>query len=151
MTGTRFRGCAMPRKDPEALREYRREYYERTRAESIAKTAAWQAANPERTRANKLRHQRRVGNRARMLKARYGITEAEYNEMLAAQGDVCAICKGAQPSVLPVDHDHVTGRIRGILCSPCNRLLGDAKDNIEVLQAAIAYLQQGAPTGAKEA
>ena len=80
------------------------------------------------------------------LRSKYGITLIEYNTMLAQQNGVCAICneynvdrKGTHKR-MPVDHDHKTGAVRGILCNRCNLLLGKAGDNIELLSAAINYL-----------
>ena len=73
----------------------------------------------------------------------YGIGTREYNAILAAQGGVCAIC-GARSRTkrFPVDHDHQTGGVRGILCKRCNHdLLGAAHDDIELLKRAIAYLE----------
>ncbi len=56
----------------------------------------------------------------------YDMTPAEYAIMLQEQGGVCALCKGVQRTgrVLCVDHDHGTGRIRGLLCIRCNSMLG---------------------------
>jgi Recombination endonuclease VII len=68
----------------------------------------------------------RNGQRARAhLLRRYGLTDAEYDGIWEDQGGVCAIC-GQPPTnnLLAVDHDHVTGRVRGLLCAPCNRHLG---------------------------
>ncbi len=74
----------------------------------------------------------------------YGITPERYAEMLAEQGNACAICrstewpgKGNRPQV---DHDHDTGAVRGLLCSNCNHGLGQFRDNLDLLRAAIAYL-----------
>lgn len=79
--------------------------------------------------------------------AAYGITVEQYDEMLVAQGGVCAICKtlpeadGRTP--LQVDHDHSTGRIRGLLCSPCNTAIGSLRDDPQLLAAAMEYLGWG--------
>ena len=51
----------------------------------------------------------------------------------------CPICGSEEPLV--VDHDHSTQEVRGLICNNCNLVLGHAKDNIETLQNAIAYLQ----------
>ena len=58
--------------------------------------------------------------------AQLGVTDAEYDRLLAAQGGGCAIC-GNPPKTrrLHVDHDHKTGRVRGLLCHRCNRALPD--------------------------
>ena len=86
-------------------------------------------------------------HRARVLFQTKGITVAEYAAMSEAQGHVCAICY--QPETLrqkgilkrlAVDHDHATGRIRGLLCSACNLGLGKFKDDVVRLQSAIEYL-----------
>jgi len=73
----------------------------------------------------------------------YGITLEDYNRMLKSQGGVCAICGTSVPGGtgrFHVDHDHATNRARGILCVNCNRMLGNARDNIDVLGAGIKYL-----------
>jgi hypothetical protein len=76
------------------------------------------------------------------LKSRYGITLAERSKMLEDQGGCCAICKSETPGSKNwhVDHCHVTGRVRGILCQRCNLLLSNATDNPDTLLAAVAYL-----------
>ncbi len=68
--------------------------------------------------------------------------------MEAAQGGVCAICGLPETRVvkgklnrLAVDHDHTTGRVRGLLCFRCNTCLGRFEDNVELLRAAEAYLE----------
>jgi hypothetical protein len=66
--------------------------------------------------------------------------------MLSEQGNCCAICKkrlsgkGRSTDSPTVDHCHKTGRVRGILCNPCNRVLGLMKENKETFAAAIKYL-----------
>lgn len=74
----------------------------------------------------------------------YQITPKQWDAMLARQGGVCAICKGA-PSTRKgyhVDHDHTTGKLRGLLCSACNTGLGSFRDNPRFMRAAIDYLKQ---------
>ena len=74
---------------------------------------------------------------------KYGITLEEYNTMFEQQNGCCAICNIHQVELkrhLYVDHDHSTNKVRALLCHHCNSLLGYAKDNIEILQVAIAYL-----------
>lgn len=67
--------------------------------------------------------------------------------MLHAQDGKCAICKTASWDKehkkfrrLVVDHDHKTGKVRGLLCANCNLVLGHAKDSVQLLAASIAYL-----------
>lgn len=80
--------------------------------------------------------------RDRQLQRRYGITQDDYEKLLADQGGACAICRSPEPEhrALDVDHCHVTGRVRGLLCNPCNRALGKFRDNIPRIVAAVAYL-----------
>jgi len=81
----------------------------------------------------------RRSSRKSLLK-QYGLTPDAYDFMLAAKGGCCAICGGsvAQPHV---DHDHRTGRVRGLLCNLCNVMLGSARDSPAILESAKAYLQ----------
>jgi len=78
------------------------------------------------------------------LQREYNITLAEYDKMLEAQGGGCWIC-GKTPEEngmrLAVDHNHKTGRVRGILCSFCNTALGKFDDSVGLLARAIEYLE----------
>jgi hypothetical protein len=75
------------------------------------------------------------------LQHSYGISVREYNAMLEAQGGLCSIC-GRPPRKrrLAVDHDHVTGKIRGLLCTCCNLAAGYAETGGVPLAALSAYL-----------
>src|SRR5690349_757828 len=66
----------------------------------------------------------------------YGIKPEAYQALVESQAGRCAICKTiptTQKRALAVDHDHATGRIRGLLCHYCNGMLGHARDNVEIL------------------
>lgn len=80
------------------------------------------------------------------LRRTFGITEIDFDRMLAQQRGVCAICLTDNPRGMGrfhIDHCHKTNKIRGLLCTECNSLLGKAKDNTTILQAAIVYLEKG--------
>lgn len=76
------------------------------------------------------------------LQREYGITLDEYNKVLKAQGNACGICKKehilGKPR-LAVDHCHVTGELRGLLCWSCNRKLGVFLDDLVMLESAAYY------------
>jgi hypothetical protein len=77
------------------------------------------------------------------LKQAFGITLDDYNQMLFKQNGKCAICNIHHTEfkrALSVDHCHITGKIRGLLCDNCNHILGKAKDNITILKQSIKYL-----------
>jgi len=73
------------------------------------------------------------------LEKRYGLSTTEYQEMAEATPH-CPICGSEEPLV--IDHDHSTGKVRGLICQPCNKGLGFFRDNIESMKNAIAYLEQ---------
>lgn len=104
-----------------------KEYRDRKRAENL-----------ELWRLNQRRHQRKYN---------YGLTQEQYDAMLLAQGCVCAICN-AEPigngkwSILYVDHNHKTGKIRKLLCKDCNDLIARAEEDISILESAIQYLKE---------
>lgn len=79
------------------------------------------------------------------LKRHYGISLDAYNTLVESQNGLCAICKkkpdGARSS-LQVDHDHETGRVRGLLCSKCNTGLGLFNEKPAILAEAIDYLRR---------
>jgi len=121
--------------NPEAGREYQRSWMAKAADESLSKyeesRATWRKRNPERLRAYDL--------------AKYDLTPADYDAMLAAQGGACACCgatANANGKRLFVDHDHSTGAVRGILCHHCNSGIGHFKDSPALLRGAIAYLKR---------
>lgn len=141
--------------------EWSRAYYAANRARVLVAQRVYRAANKEKIQAaerayymaNKERisaHQQiyRVANREKArsnhLQRTYGITLAEYDEMLEAQGGKCAIC-GKTPEEnnrrLDVDHNHDTGVVRGLLCNDCNSGIGRFYDNTSFLHRAADYLR----------
>jgi hypothetical protein len=80
---------------------------------------------------------------------KYGLTRRSYETMHAEQGGSCLIC-GALGKLYPakgrdilvVDHCHTTGKVRGLLCTPCNTTIGFMKDDPERLRKAAAYLER---------
>ena len=85
------------------------------------------------------------------LKKRFGISVQKYDEMMDAQGGVCAICGNSETMIdkrglkmsLAVDHCHKTGKVRGLLCKNCNHGLGNFKDDQGLLRKALDYLGKG--------
>lgn len=81
------------------------------------------------------------GHRARLSK--YGLSQQDYKDLVEGQKGVCWICSRPPPlGVLQVDHCHASGKVRGLLCGPCNRALGMFDDDLDRLKAAIRYLKR---------
>ena len=142
---------------PEQKRAYRA-----ANPEMYAEThRAWVDANRERVRAQGRRHAARfradnpdlVRGRERernLVRNGYGITLAEYDEMVEVQGGLCAVChqpetytyKGTVRS-LAIDHDHESGRLRDLLCARCNLLIGQIEAGDEgLIPALFAYIRR---------
>jgi Recombination endonuclease VII len=79
------------------------------------------------------------GTRHYHLKRRYGLSAEEVDALVLAQRGRCAICREAPAE--HVDHDHLTGKVRGVLCFNCNGGLGQFRDRADLMAFAIAYLQ----------
>ena len=77
--------------------------------------------------------------RSYRLNYHYGLTPEDYRIMINQQAGKCAICR--RISKLSVDHNHVTRKVRGLLCAHCNHLLGNAREDQFILHSAINYLQ----------
>lgn len=91
----------------------------------------WRRENPERWAI--------LDRRAKLRK--YGLTIDQYDEMLAVQGGLCAICRKPPTKLrLAVDHSHQTGEVRGLLCGRCNAGVAMFVDTPETMHRAIAYL-----------
>lgn len=125
------------------------EWREKNRATINSKAAEYREANrtllAEKARGYHWDNRETVLRRMRAadLARTYGLSQQQYDEMLESQGGGCAIC-GRRPGKrqLPVDHDHETGVVRGILCTGCNTALGTLGDTAESLRRAVAYLDR---------
>jgi hypothetical protein len=107
---------------------YSRDYYLAHRDKILQRERNWRKNNRSRAKGHK-------------LKQVYGMTTAEFDMLLRLQNDKCAACGHSFGSRGPfVDHDHLTGRVRGLLCLNCNSILGHAKDDPEILKKAVEYL-----------
>lgn len=134
------------------LNQRNRERYwadpEQGRKESRESVARHRARNPEAVKQyQKDYYETRPGKkRATNLWAHYRMTPEDYELMLHFQGGGCKICGSKDPKMrspaFHVDHCHETGKIRGLLCGPCNVGLGAFSDNIGTLEAAIRYLSE---------
>lgn len=127
---------------PERSREIKRAEYRRNRSRYIASAKQYYDANADRIRARSREWSRLNPDKRRTTRILrdYGLAEYEFSGMLAAQAGGCAICKASGP--LTIDHDHATGKVRGLLCHHCNRALGHLRDNPDVARAAAAYLER---------
>lgn len=126
--------CRLPRKERSESPEMRRIYRERYRQKAMAEDKeGWLA-------------KQRAMARRRDRRKRYGLSEEGYEALLEAQGGVCAICgggpRGRRPDTFYVDHDHVSGVVRGLLCSPCNLMIGQASEDPSVLRSGADYLER---------
>lgn len=87
--------------------------------------------------------------RSSIYERQYRVDLDKLELMLYRQGDCCAICNTEisleKPITAHVDHDHTTGRVRGILCGLCNKGLGMFRDNVKSLKRAIEYIEQASP------
>lgn len=78
--------------------------------------------------------------RDRYLRKTYNISLEDYANLLKEQEGLCWICK--EKKDLVVDHDHATGKVRGLLCNLCNTSLGGFRDSVDSLKMAITYLSK---------
>jgi hypothetical protein len=116
----------MAYKNEQRAREYRQKYYRQVVVPRIKR-------DPD-------------SQRKSHLKIAYGITLEDYNRMFNKQGGCCAICGKHQSELrkkLHVDHNHKTGKVRGLLCQNCNSVIGQSYENREILNNAILYLESG--------
>jgi len=126
---------------------YNPEHYIANKERYAAKSLAWRLKNKERAKENRRRNYL-LNKEANLqysaeysLKKKYNLTSVEYEKLLKGQNYVCAICSGTCSKKLAVDHDHITGQIRGLLCNNCNRGIGHLQDSPVILQSALNYLK----------
>lgn len=114
----------------------------------------WLDSNYDKAKESKKKY--KISNREKLksdyrtwrLKNQYGITDEDYSRMLEQQNGVCIICGKPEIRVqhgkvqpLTIDHNHETGKIRGLLCFKCNTAIGKLNDDVALLERAILYLK----------
>jgi len=140
--------CFPPLTDEERKRRAReasRKWYQENKSR---KSRAWNLRNPDRVRANskkwweKNRESYVLKRRIYVLKSKYGLTLQEWEMMVLTQRNSCALCQKEFKNrrSINVDHCHKTGKVRGLLCTPCNRGIGVLGDDEEGLERALKYV-----------
>ncbi|HXD10564.1 MAG TPA: endonuclease VII domain-containing protein [Anaerolineales bacterium] len=147
-----------PQERLEYIRSWRKKNYERlhlkykadyakNKKAILERNKKWLQENLEKSKEYRRKWLLRNGDRSLKyrLKSRFGLTVEAYIEMFSAQGGMCAIC-GYKPveikERLNVDHDHATGKVRGLLCPNCNKSLGLIRDSIETALKMAEYLKR---------
>ena len=136
---------------PEAIRgRKKRKNNKEYNVREVERVRQWRIENREKYLEDKRAYKKKYNltengkmkRRQHGLKHLYGITLDDYDRMLVEQNNCCAICKSPEPGHLhfSVDHDHKTGKLRGLLCNNCNRGLGMLGDNVERIKRALEYL-----------
>lgn len=114
------------------------EDFPRNRSTGSGRGVYCKSCHNARTRAS---YTKQGGSRRYHLRAKYGLEPSDVERMIVKQGGLCPICK-SRPAA-HVDHDHKSGKVRAILCEPCNGMLGLFSDDPHVIRKAIRYLEAG--------
>jgi hypothetical protein len=133
----------MPYKDPKIAREKRLKWEASHKPEMKEYLADYYKKNRKEALEYYATHRERA--RDRKLKRVFGITLGEFRVLSESQNDLCAICN--KKEIIPnrslcVDHDHTTGKIRGLLCYKCNVMIGMSNESIQIMENALTYLKK---------
>lgn len=116
-------------------KQIRADYYLRNKAKENARSREYHWANRDKLCKDMI---------DRQYIRKYGMTAADKAAMLKAQGGKCAVCKSDTPGGRwgwVIDHNHNTGRVRGVLCHHCNTTIGNSLENVSRLEGIIKYLE----------
>ena len=125
-------------------KKYIKEWKIKNKDRILGVSRIWAKKNIEKlaTRA-RLRYQKNPQKELdRVRFKKYGISGDEYREIIKKQGERCPICGNSILKNLSVDHDHVTGKIRGLICNACNLAIANAGDSPDRLRAMAEYLEK---------
>ena len=124
--------------------ELRREFYKQDPERFKTATKKWSRENPEKRNATKRAGYAKNLQRHKgvVRKRLYGITPEDFETLKVAQNNCCAICEKFFIQSPEVDHCHITGKVRGLLCGPCNSGIGMLKDSLLIVLRAALYLQK---------
>lgn len=142
--------------NPEKVAEHQRTQYQKNREKKLAYQREYAQKNRNKIREinRRARENMSAEKRAEMLEQkrittmmrRYGLTPEDYNRMLAEQNGTCALCPRTPEEErykrLNIDHCHDSGKVRGLLCTPCNHAIGVLGDTAEHVKRAVAYLER---------
>lgn len=120
------------------VREISKRCYWKNRESNLARQKKWREQNQDKLKKWREENKDRLAAAGR--KHEYGMTQEAFDQMFQQQEGKCAIC-GCLMESPHVDHNHITGEIRKLLCRKCNSILGFANDSIEILGNAIQYLE----------
>lgn len=132
-------------------RAYRRAMYQKHKDKQKAQQRTYRAKNPDKWReygrkwSKENKDRTRVKDRMSQIKRVYGLSAEGYYLLFTYQLGSCAICEKELEFIgqhTHVDHDHKTGKVRGILCNLCNHLIGESLENTIILRKAIDYLEE---------
>ncbi len=130
------------RENSELAKAKARTFYQENRQRLIERSQQYYRSNIQKKKEyDQTRHKKNPKLRRQTeLRRKYGMTVEEFDALLGAQENQCACCREllVQPAV---DHCHKTGRVRGLLCGPCNRALGHAREDKERCLRLAAYLE----------
>lgn len=117
-------------------------WYQRNKELSKARANAYYANNKEKASAKQKERWKKNRHHMRAVKVKsvYGLSAQEYDDLIKFHHGRCAICKKERN--LNIDHNHETGRVRGLLCAKCNKAIGLFEENEQSLLDAARYLKE---------
>ena len=129
----------------EKKKEYNKQWKLLNKEKVLETTRLWRKENKEKIKVSRLTwSSSSPENQKRSLLKKYKLSLEDYNLMFEEQNGCCKICNTHQTDLkkpLFVDHCHITGNVRGLLCSTCNSALGMLKDNVSLFERATHYLR----------
>jgi hypothetical protein len=157
--GVRDKKAAARKISRENEREAQRAYLDENREKVNARRREYYRKNADKMKPgfSARYHSDKDAHTSQRLKRKFGITLEDYNAMFALQKGNCAVC-GTKQKIkdkygnlrrLAVDHDHKTGKVRQLLCGPCNTSIGLIKENVKTLNKMIDYIKKHEDTNVK--
>ena len=135
----------MPHTDPEAKKQYFRDYYRKRKEKLDAYKKEWIDKNPDKPAEYSKKYNDKTKEKRQKWQRHYlyGLTHEQFEAMLTEQDNKCALCsRSFIEAKIFVDHCHSVGNVRGLLCPSCNTALGLIKDDLGWLVKAKKYLTE---------